>query len=291
MSHVLFTTASDDNIINLSKVTLKQIRNRLSGLDADYVHFHDGVLYSGEHIKVNHSFKCANPTNNIYRNIVEYLRSNPKYKRWLHFDGDMFIGGLNPLKFLQNVIAEDKVATRLQCGQCMNIQPNGELVFILYEVISSQCMYISAEEAVAKCDEFIYQKNVPWTFECSIISNYSYFPYQDMPLWLIPIHTHNPHDKTTGDERLRRLNLFLKKWHCFEQFKYRDSAVYPWAKKWYDLMFEFRTKLVGMSISPVNNILLQDNEKLGYSISWEEAVKKLNNNISIEEQYTEFLKT
>ena len=288
MNTVLVTTSTDDNILDLANITVPIMEKSVSNLAVDFVRFHDGVVTPNKSIKINSDFTCINPTNNVYRNITDYLKLNPQYTNWMHFDGDIFIGGVNPEKFINAVISRNKSGTRMQGGQCINLDSNGNPTFIHYEVITSQCMYMDAREAIKKASEFIYEKNVPWTYECALTVDASHFMYHDLPLHFIPIHPHFPHDRSSGADRSRRLTLFLKKYHAFESFKYRDSAVYPWAKQWYDVMFKFRENLIGNILCPLNKMLLPENERYKYVMNWSEVLSKLPTE-SIEIQYANFL--
>lgn len=219
--------------------------------------------------------KLNNPTNNVYRNIVEFVREN-QYDRWMHFDGDVLIGGANPEAFIDYVVKEDKVGTRLQPYGVINLDKDGMPNFVLYEVMSSQMMYVSGENAIKVCDEFIYQKNVPWTYECALKIDFGFYPCTQYPLYLIPIHCHFPHDRATGEDRLNRLNKFLTNYHAYEEFKYRDHAKYPWAGPLYNKMLEFRRYVVGSYLSINNDIIIKDHkDRAEYIINFDNYAKTM----------------
>lgn len=276
---ILLTTASDDNIWVLSK---KVIPLLLKGIKwkYDYYHFHDGDIELCKPVLGNNIIKMQPPkeplnnaTNNVYRNIVEFIREKG-YDRWMHFDGDMFIGGSDPEVFVDYVIKEDKVGTRLQPYGQINLHKDGTPEFALYEAISSQLMYLSGENAIKICDEFIYQKNVPWTFECAVSVNFGFYPCVKYPLFLIPIHCHFPHDRATGEDRLNRLNKFLTNYYAYEDFKYKDNVKYPWAGAFFHQMLAFRRQVVGSYLAISNDIMIKDRaDRAEYVIDFFEYAK------------------
>lgn len=288
MNTILVTTATDDNLLELAKITVPIMERSVKNLPVDFVRFHDGVNGPSNAKKLNHDFVCLNPTNNVYRNITDYLKENPQYTKWMHFDGDVFIGGVNPENYLRAIIERNKSGARMQGGQAVNLDANGDPQYVHYEVISSQYMFMDTVEAIAKSKKFIYEQNVPWTYECALSVDFSHFMYHDLPLQFIPIHPHFPHDKSNGVERVRRLKLFLKKYYAFESFKYRDGALYPWAKQWYDKMFQFRSNIVGNLLCPLDKVFLSDADRPKYIMNWFDVVTRYPNE-SIEVQYSNFL--
>lgn len=277
---ILLTTSSDDSVWTLSKRTIPLLLKTIKW-KYDYRHFHDGDVEMCKPILGNDvtkiqppTEKLNNPTNNVYRNIVEYIRENG-YNRWMHFDGDVLIGGADPEIFIDHVIDVDKVGTRLQPYGIINLQKDGTPYFALYEVISSQMMYVSCDDAIKKCDEVIYQKNVPWTFECALTCNFDFYPCVQYPLYLIPIHCHIPHDMATGEDRLNRLNKFLTKYYAYEQFKYKDHTKYPFALPLYREMLAFRQQIVGSYLAVNNELLIKEaKDRVEYNINFDEYVKK-----------------
>lgn len=260
---ILLSTSSDDNIWCLSKKIIPLLLKNINW-KFDYYHFHDGDIEMCKPILGNNIVKIQpskvplnNVTNNVYRNIVEFIREN-KYDRWMHFDGDVFVGGADPEAFIDYVIKEDKTATRLQPYGVASLDKNGLPCFGVYEAVSSQMMYVSAENAIKVCDEFIYEKNVPWTYECAIKVDFSFFPCVKYPLALIPLHCHFPHDRATGEDRLNRLNKFLTNYYAYEDFKYRDCVKYPWAGQFYNQMLDFRRQIVGCFLAVNNDMLIKD---------------------------------
>lgn len=276
---ILLTTSSDDSIWALSKKTIPLL---LKGINwkFDYYHFHDGDIEICKPVLGNNIVKIQqpkeklnNPTNNVYRNIVEFIREKG-YDRWMHFDGDVLVGGADPETFIDYVVKEDKVGTRLQPYGILNLHQGGVPSFALYEVISSQLMYVSGENAIKMCDDVIYQKNVPWTFECALSVDFNFYPCVKYPLYLIPIHCHIPHDRATGEERLDRLNKFLTSYYAYEQFKYRDHAKYPWAWPLYNQMVEFRRQIVGSCLAVSNELIIKDpSDRAEYVINFDEYAK------------------
>lgn len=281
----LLTTSSDDSLWPLSNRTLPHLLNSINWKH-DYYHFHDGDLEMcrkvvGANVKKIQpsSTPLNNPTNNVYRNIVEFLREN-RYDRWLHFDGDVFVGGIGPEEYVNHIVAEDRPGTRLQPYGILNLLKDGAPRFGLYEVISSQAMYVSAEDAIKKCDDVIYKRNVPWTFECALHCNFEFYPCRSYPLHFFVIHCHVPHDRSPGEERLERLEKFLTKYHAFEEFKYRDSAKYPFAGPLYREMLEFRSQIVGNCYAVENEIMIRNKqERDKYVINFDEYARRVTSPI------------
>ena len=258
---ILLTTSSDDRLWVLSKYTIPRIL-KLLNWKRDYMHFHDGTACKDlfPNFCQMDKIPLANPTNNVYRNIVEYLRKNT-YDRWLHFDGDMFMGGYNPEKFIEYVIELDKVGTRLQHGMQVNLDTEGNPSFVEYDVLSSQLMYIDVTDAITKMDEYVLKKNVSWTYECALQTDFTIYPYMQMPGAMLCVHTHYPHDKSSGEDRLNRLSKFLTKYYRYAEYKYKDNIIYPWAKAEYDRMLNFRATLLGQMLAPYSNILITDEQE------------------------------
>jgi hypothetical protein len=263
MKKILLTTSSDDNLWELSE---KLIPHNIKAIewDGDHCHFHDGekcIKMFPEFVPIKNRLDWENPTttNNVYRTIIDYLQSN-SYERWLHIDGDVWFGGLNPSGFIKRVIEEDKPNTRLQPGCGLSLREDGELRVSNYNIITSQIMYIDVKYAIERLKRFLDNK-FKWTFENTLFPNNSWYPCLDMPLWFLPIHTHIPNDKSSGKERYNRLCIFLKKFYQYEDYKGRDNKRYPFAKEKVNLMRNFRSDALGRILCYYPNILVKNFEQ------------------------------